>query len=250
MVNKCEAIEILKAEFELRKKNKPKYSLRAFAMHLGLSHTVLSLVLTGKRPLSQRAALQIVDRLKLSPEKARIILSGEFRRRGRAPVSYDEMNLESFNIISDWAYYAVLSLFEIPSSKFDPKWIAARLNITEARAEDVLQVLVTSGLLAKEQSVWKQTGKPIKMENAVSTKVTRSFNKKLIGKAIESLESDPMELRNLSSTTFAVDTAHLPFAIKKIRDFRRKLVAELEKKGAPKEVYSLTVQLFPLTKGL
>jgi uncharacterized protein (TIGR02147 family) len=244
------AIEILKAEFELRKKKKPGYSLRAFAMHLGLSHTVVSLVLTGKRPLSQKAALQIVDRLKLSAEKSRVILNSEFRRRGRAPMVYDELNLESFNIISDWAYYAVLSLFEIPSTKFDPNWIATRLNIPEARAEHVLQGLVANGLLAKTQGVWKQTGKPIKIENPVSTKVTRSFNKKLIGKAIESLEYDPIELRNLSSTTFAVDTAQLPFAIKRIREFRRKLTAELEKKGTPKEVYSLTVQLFPLTKGL
>ncbi|MNL35288.1 hypothetical protein D3C87_1573090 [compost metagenome] len=178
------------------------------------------------------------------------MLSGEFRKRGRAPLVYDEIDLESFNIISDWAYYAVLSLFEISSSKFDPKWIATRLNIAEARAEHVLQGLVANGLLAKSQGVWKQTGKPIKIENPISTQVTRSFNKKLIGKAIESLENDSIELRNLSSTTFAVDTAQIPFAVKRIREFRRKLTSELEKKGSPKEVYSLTVQLFPLTKGL
>jgi hypothetical protein len=45
----------------------------------------------------------------------------------------------------------------------------------------------------------------------------------------------------------AIDPSHMDYAIDRIKDFRRQLTAELEAKGAPQEVYNLTIQLYPVT---
>ena len=44
-----------------------------------------------------------------------------------------------------------------------------------------------------------------------------------------------------------MDPALLPYAKEKIRRFRKNLCAELEDAGNPKAVYTLSVQLFPMS---
>jgi hypothetical protein len=55
----------------------------------------------------------------------------------------------------------------------------------------------------------------------------------LIRKAVESLENDPIELRDFSSTTFAMNPKHVAYALKRIREFRRQWTQELESFGDP-----------------
>ncbi len=47
--------------------------------------------------------------------------------------------------------------------------------------------------------------------------------------------------------TLAMDPEMVPYAIEKIKKFRRILADELEKAKPGKEVYNLTIQLFPVT---
>ena len=53
----------------------------------------------------------------------------------------------------------------------------------------------------------------------------------------------------MSSMTLAIDPKLVPIAIKEIRKFRRKLTKFLESAAPAKEVYELSVQLFPISKG-
>lgn len=94
---------------------------------------------------------------------------------------------------------------------------------------------------------WRQSGKPIKVENTISTVATRKFHKQLLIRAAESIDKDPIPVRDFSSMTFALDPQQIEYARKRLRDFRRELVAELELKGTPSTVYNLTVQLYPVT---
>ena len=48
--------------------------------------------------------------------------------------------------------------------------------------------------------------------------------------------------------TFVMDPKELSFASQRITKFRRQLTEELESRGQPKAVYTLTLQLFPLIK--
>ena len=61
------------------------------------------------------------------------------------------------------------------------------------------------------------------------------------------MENDPVTQRNFQATTIAIDTEKMEFAKKMIQDFMSNLAGYLEK-GEKKEVYQLSVGLFPLTK--
>jgi hypothetical protein len=65
--------------------------------------------------------------------------------------------------------------------------------------------------------------------------------------ALEALEDVPLESRDQSSMTMAIDPSLLPEAKAKIRDFRRSLCAFLQENARPKsEIYQLSISLFPV----
>jgi len=247
-----EALHILKTAYAERIARNSRYSLRSFAKALGMSHTVLSLVLSGKRPLSKKAARQVAEKLGLSPDLADLLQAprnrAEAARPGAVPRSYRKIEIDTFHLISDWVNYAILSLAEIPGEEMSPARIAKRLSVDPVHVRNCLETLTDLELLRPEAGTLKLTGNPIRVENKVSTAGTRKLQRQLLEKAVDSLENDPFEMRDLSSITMAIDPKHVDYARERIRQFRRELCEELEAKGAPTEVYNLTVQIFPVSK--
>ncbi len=226
------------------------YSMRALAKTLGVSHTLLSLVMNGKRDPSRQMLERMVERLELSSTQASKLLKPAGRRRNwQVLPGAQKITLDQLAFISEWQHYAILSLLEIPDTEFNPNFIAQRLGISVLQAKVSMQRLVQMGIVEQRpDGRWRQRNGPIVIENTNSTETTRKFNRQLIEKSIESLENDPMELRDFTSTTFAMSPRQIPHALKRIREFRRQLVCELEAAGSPEEVYHLTVQLFPSSK--
>lgn len=242
--------DLLRAELLERCRRNPRYSLRAFAKALGISPTVLSLVLAGKRPLSRNALEKVALALGLAPEvKARLHTSRKVGGTPRLLPGFDSLSLDQFSLISDWHHYAILSLLETSGASIDPRWIARRLGVTPFQAKESVELLRRMGLIEqKSDGAWKQSTAPLKVENQVSTSATRKFHSQLLDRAKASLENDPFELRDFSSITLAIDPSLVAYARERIRQFRRELMSELETKAAPKEVYQLAVQIFPVSK--
>ncbi|MBI1861191.1 MAG: helix-turn-helix domain-containing protein, partial [Deltaproteobacteria bacterium] len=65
----------LQTIFHERCRRNPAYSLRSFARSLGVSHPSLSQILSGKRPLTQKSAFVIANRLALPPNQRRQLLA-------------------------------------------------------------------------------------------------------------------------------------------------------------------------------
>jgi uncharacterized protein (TIGR02147 family) len=250
---------LLQAELTRRISRNPRYSMRRFAQALGISHTVLSLVLSGKRPLSKKAASQVSDVLGLNPmQREKLIKHRKKVPHGTAELAtdssieasdYRQISLDTFTVVSDWYHFAILSLLELPTAKLEPKWISSKLGISEIEAKLAVERLLRLDLIRKNpKGEWKQAGHPIRIGNEHSTSATRKFHAQLLAKALESLEHDPFETRDFTSMTLIMDSSELPYAREKIRDFRRKLTQELEARGKPDRVYNLNVQIFPLSK--
>jgi uncharacterized protein (TIGR02147 family) len=73
------------------------------------------------------------------------------------------------------------------------------------------------------------------------------MQRQLLMKALSTLESIPLEERDHSSMTMAIDTRKLKQAKEKIRRFRRELSGYLTRVDERDAVYALTIALFPLT---
>jgi transcriptional regulator with XRE-family HTH domain len=240
---------LLSEELARRCSKNPRYSMRAFAQAIGISHTVLSLVMSGKRPLSRKAAAKVADALSLDPT-ARAAISE--RTVPVIPVNndqYDTLSEDAFAVISEWYHYAILSLLEIPGSRLEGRWIAARLGIGQAEAKLAIERLKRLDLVSKDASgCWRQAGKSLRVDNVAGVSAARKFHRQLLELALHSLENDSPDRRDVGSMTFALDPKHLPYARKRLRAFRRELVSELEGFGKPEAVYNLTMQLFPVTR--
>lgn len=240
------AEKLLRQTLSARCAKNPQYSIRAFAKASGISHTVLSLVLSGKRKLSKKATQKLADYLELSSEERVNLLKLE-----KVPGAYDfqVMSLDTFEVISDWYHYAILSLLELPNVVFEAKWIAKQLGIKVLSAKLAIDRLKKLQLVEVDaKGNWKQSGKPIKIENSLSTAATKKFHKQLLVRASESIDKDEVSVRDFSSITFTLDPNQMEYAKNRLRDFRRELMNELEAMGKPSAVYNMTIQLYPVTQ--
>ena len=240
--------ELLQEELTNRIGKNAKYSLRAFARALEISPATLSLLLARKTPLSKSTLQKIAKSLSLPPDQEQHLkrsISKKGTARGKA---YKYVTLDFFNVLSEWYYFAILSLLEVKGASLDSRWIAKKLGISIFEAKEAVERLKRLDLIAMNDGKWRQTGGPIRIDDTSTISAARRFQKQLLTKAIDSLENDPVEIRDFSSMTFSMKQSQVPLAVEKITGFRRALVSELEEPKDPDSVYNLTIQLFPVTK--
>ncbi len=235
---------LVKLELELRQTENPRYSQRAFARDLGVSHALLSLAISGKRDISADFAQRLLEISRLPIEQLEAIKAG---LPIDTPNIFERIDLEKFEMISDWTHYAVLSLLEVEGSRWDVKWMSRRLGQSPAKVKVVMNRLDHLGLIKKLESGRAiQATAPIVVENQKSSIAAKRFNRRLLQKATAAMDEVPFESRDLSSTVFTLNPKYIPYAIERIRNFRRSLSNELENLGEQTDVYALAVQLFPV----
>jgi len=161
---------------------------------------------------------------------------------------FHKISIDTFELLSDWVHYAILSLLELPDSRLNSRWIARRLGVSELQARLAIERLKRLHLIARINGKWKQSSQPLIVENDVPSLAIKRHHRHILQKADEALDTTTFKERDFSATTFTADPKNVPFAMQKIRAFRRKLVAELEKMGRPSEVYQIAVQLFPISR--
>ena len=241
-------IEYLNELFESRRKRNTRYSLRAFARDLNISVSKVSEVFSGKYAPGAKTVEKICEALSLSKEEAErfgaLVRHHEMifsERAGTYLLTEDELDM-----IVDFEYYSALALMEgNPCS--DPGWIAERLGISVEKAFEIVGCLLRMGLLVMEDGHYKPTHKRVTTTHNIPSSLLKEAHRQLIDHARKSLEIDPVELRDITSMTFAVDKSRLPEIKKILRECRRK-VAELCEMSPKDEVYNLNMQLVPVTR--
>lgn len=242
------AKNLLLTELAKRQTRNPSYSLRAFARDLNIGATTLSDVLADKRSLSKTNLQKVMERLFVSPldqEK----LWADYKALAQRPEIDDRTYLDEtiFRLIADWHYIAILNLAKIKNNQASPQWIAARLGIKKSEAEEALERLLNLGLIKKTRGRLLRTSKPIGTSRDIPSAAIRKHHTQNLHLAEESLHRDPVHTREFGSITMAINPERLPLA-KEILTKTRKKIADLLDDGPVSEVYTLSFQLFPLTK--
>ncbi len=243
---------ILRERFtELQCKN-TSFSLRAYAKKLNISPSALSEILNGKRFISKKLAKNICDKLLLSPEESQHVLSlfpDKKSKLGKLKNNSSiQLTIDQFYIISDWYHFAIISLLETEKAKDDPSWIAKRLGIKTQEARTALERLERLEMLERDnKDKLKPTGTSFCTTDGISNTAIRKSHSQSLDLAKRSLDEDDVSIRNFSNMTMAIDPQKLPTAKKMINQFQNTLCAFLES-GEKKEVYNISVQLFPITK--
>ena len=239
---------ILRNEYRKRKEQNPSYSLRQFAKRLSIPSGRLSEVISGKRPVTEGLALKIISGLDLDPSLSQTIV--DVARLG-TKAAQKPMRLvedETFVAISDWYHYAILSLVETSQFRSDPEWIAERLGVDITLIRAAIERLLFIGLLKLEGKELKLGQITTETTSDLKSLALRKSHRQSLEQAINAIDDVPVELRDITSITMAINVGKLPLAKKIIKDFRKSLCDLLEKGTARHEVYNLNVQLVPVTK--
>lgn len=241
-------VEHLQKTFAERCRKNPQYSLRSFARSLQLDSSTLSAILRKKRPLTAKTAKRLIEALDIrDPHKCQELLLGSLGESAAPVPSYTDLSLEAAEVIGSWEHFAILALLEIDGIRGNNRLIAKRLGLPLGLVMEATHRLESLGLVKKRGDALVLTGKNMATFTRVPSQALREPLRQCILKALDSLDNDPLEKRDVTGITMAVSSAKLPEAARMIQDFRRNLSAFLED-GPKDSVYRLNVQLFPMEK--
>lgn len=138
----------LQSELARRLSSNPQYSLRSFALQLGINHSTLSQLLRGKRALTPRMIETLGERLGLRSEEIEVFVARE-RQEGATVVPREIrfLTLDTVALLSDGSHRAILEMTSMEGFVPDTRWIARALDLTVDEVNMALSRLTRLGLL-------------------------------------------------------------------------------------------------------
>lgn len=251
-------VALIQHSFEERKKKNPKYSLRAHAKYLNLSSGRLSQLLSGKRKLTLKTGEGIADKMFRNLKERELFLKQITKsmktRYGSRKGLYNKntrrlkLNNNSLLNIADPIHFNILSLIETDNFTSDPKWISERLGLDLPTVNKAIKNLLNANLIeiSNNSEISIVSSRGVETSSKTPNTVIQAIHKKTLVSAISKLDSVPVEVRDFSTLTLAVNPEKFSEATKLIRKFENDLEALLTT-GNKSEVYRLNIQLYPET---
>jgi uncharacterized protein (TIGR02147 family) len=245
--------DLLRTELVARIKRNPGYSLRAFARSLGVSPATISIVISGKKPVTLSLIRRVAPALKLTSEKVKnyqieLIQSTEGQSGQK---TYQMVELDQVAIISDWYHYAILNLMRTTGFKAKPLWISRRLGIKPVEAQMALERLIRVGLLSVRQAgklTDVSSGFTSHIKADRTTHAARENQRQFFELGRKAIDDVEFSSRNHTGVTLAFNVKDLARAKDMIAEFRRKFHETFDQSGDADAVYHLCLGLFPLSK--
>ena len=254
----------LRDEYAKRCARNTYYSLRAYARDLGISPSRLSDILKGRYGLTERTARTLSAQLKFNVEETHFfwaLVESECAKspvkrkaahlrvhRYRQPKDFVEISEDIFRFIADWYHLAILELTAIEGFKSDIQHVAQLLNISEDEATDAVTRLFKLNLMKIEDRCWVPTDDFTNVGDNFPSESIRSFHQQMIRLALESIEGQSIQERELASAIMAIAPEDVALAKKEIREFKNRFLKQFGGTEKKKMVYALNIQLFNLTK--
>ena len=248
-----------------------RFSLRKLAEAADLSPALLSLVMSKKRTLTERAASQLAPALGLNESEQAYF--GHLARLSEAPSqeertkayqslqrfqnyrSTNQREIETFNYLSKWYYVAIRELAAHPRFSDDPEWIQNQL-VPKVALEDIraaLKFLFDNRFLEKKEGRVRQTQRNVECMNGVFQLSLNQFHKQILELAIGSIDEIEKEKRNLTGYSFFIRQESYPEIVSILEEAMEKLKA-LEARDLKKPegrdqatVYHAELIAFPMT---
>lgn len=258
----------LNSYFAAKKKSGRGFSTRRWCQDLGLkSSSTLNMILRGRRNPGPNIVDRLVQYFEFSAhqrdyfetlvklEKSKDDSERKVRHfeRLRSIHPRKDVHLIDFNLfssISNWYCFAVREMVNSKDFREDPEWISKKLRgkVSAKKIQDAIRVMLASGFLERDSRGFLiQKDSQIGTLADISNEALKRFHEQMIGLALESVRSAPIETRDISGSTFNIDPADLPALKAELRKVRQEIYRCFEKPQAS-TTYQLNFQLFPLTE--
>ena len=256
----------LKAVLADRIAKNPQYSMRAFAISLGISHAALSQVFSGKKNFSGERVMTIAEKLGLheveyeyfcllaqyesvkKPE-FKIALQEKLNRIRPQQYKVNDLSLDVFKTIADWYHIPILHLTRLKGFKFTAQNVAKKLGINSNEAAAAIERLERLELLEKiSEGKYTRTDNRLLAQSKISNVALRQFHRQFLEKAIGALETQTPEEKINGSETFAINPKVLDEARTITEDYFTKMATLSDRREDPTDVYHLQVNFLRITE--
>jgi transcriptional regulator with XRE-family HTH domain len=235
----------LNRSFIAKCESNPNYSLRAYARDLEIDPTLLSRLMKGERSFSKKMTQRLLAELNLPLNESIKVLETP----SKISIKGHLLTENAFSPISKWYFFVILDLFLLPDFKSDAKWISQRIGLSQTETNAALQVLTDSGHINTSGKVWVTASQNTTWTNFTSTTRDRqNYQKQLLDKAKEAIDSVDFDLRENASLTLAASTKLIPEIKKRIQKFKNELRDLIESTEEYDEVFQVIIGYFPLTQ--
>lgn len=249
----CDIPRLLRERLRTAVRRNPRFSLRAFAVQLGVDHSTLSQVLKGRRRLSARGLEAIGIRLGLSEEALRTYVQISRKkassRNQLESISSLQFDLDTFQLLSGWHHFAILELIHVQGFQTDSRWIANTLGITVDDVNIALQRLLRLGLLEMSSTHrWKDKSGDAEFRSAPSTEAAcNQVSQEIHELALQAVRRIPSRYRGQRHMVIAVDSKMLARLELLTEEFMKELRLLASASDPKDDVYQVEISFFPVT---
>lgn len=240
----------LHREFLQRCQANKNYSLRAFARDIGIDHSTLSQILRGKRVITMKAYQRLSEKFDLTQTQNDAFIETIKKNIRKDEAGFLEIQSTMFQLISEWYHFAIFELVTVRSFEANATWISKALSITEAEASAALDRLIKVGLvrMTSTGNLVQEASMITTIGNHFTNDAFQRLQEGVLSLGLQSLKKVPLEKRDQTSVTMAINSKRLPEAKRRIKTFRRKLCQYLQKDADRDSVFQLGVSFYPLTQ--
>jgi len=250
-------VELAEAQFR-----NAQFSMSQYAVVLGLSKSFLSELLSGKKALSYKKALEVVNNLKWSERKKKVFLLSVKCKQSSDPVFEKEYEralsvflktekLDLKKIASDqhWMYLATLNLLSLKDFNLNAESLSLRLGIPFSTACRIVNTLADKKLIVEREGKFCALLKHGETSMDIPNEDIQDFHKTILEMSKNALLQE-VSTREFVSTTLSFSKKDIKKAKVKIRDFAVSFINEFSNSQGQDCVYQFSSQLYRLDKDL
>lgn len=261
-------VEFINNRFQSIRAANPNFSLRAWAMRLGMkSHGPLHAILKGQRKIPVKYVPKVIATLKLNKEEGKYfeVLVDYHRAKTPedskyykdkleklSPVPLRELDdFEAYKYFAEPAHFILAEMTQLKHFDESPLWIKQhmRMNLNIRDAEIMMNRLKLLKVIEKKGDKIFKPVSHIYTKFERKSETIQEFHKQCSRMAIEQIGEQDITEREYNGIAFNIEKKNLPKMKEEIREFINNLVEEYEAKPHEgDDTYQLNVQLFSLTK--
>jgi uncharacterized protein (TIGR02147 family) len=260
--------DFIRFYFSTRKRSNPAFSHRVFARQAGFkTSNFMHLVMAGKRNLTKDSMTKIAIAMKLKKREWEYLENLVFYCQSetvkdrelyltrlntiRKGAFFKQLGGDHYEYIANWLNPVVRELAGISGRNVDESRISARIaaHVTPAEVRKSLNLLMRLGMLTRTaDGGYKQTDSLLSTGPGITGIAAAQYHIGTMALAAEAIERFKSQEREFVGMTLGVSRQTFERIRERMWEFRQEVLAMADD-PSPEQVYQLSIQLFPMTKG-
>lgn len=259
--------KILMDIFESRKIQNPSYSIAAFSRDAGYKSYHISDIIKGRYGLSTSSAAKVAKNLKMPTDLYAEFMHLVELEYSKSPIANNialekleklrytidkKIDLNDFDALSEWYYFAIAELARHPSFLPEEKYISKKLGITEEQSIQAISKLKQYGILVKnKRGDYSVSHEMLSVSSNTPSKSIRNFHKAMLKKSLDSIEAFSINERHLTSFNALLTKEEYNLLSNELSAYVQNFIHKIQKN--PKNssrLYAINIQLHPYSKDI